>query len=202
MAIADYIFSEGLPLSTTSKDSFKLMVDTIRAAPLNYKLPSRAVVSSDILDRSYDQIKSKIDKLEDDAVTLQTDGWRDTQQRPLLNVLFRTVSKTFYYTSKETLGIPKTADYLVDFICSSIKELLKSGSQSLPRKPKTYISRLKTLLWENHFGKKLKLLTSLSLQRWNYLGLLTTWRMRMEEHWSQWENAITNRSNSRNITRI
>ena len=146
MAIADYIFSEGLPLSTTSKDSFKLMVDTIRAAPLNYKLPSRAAVSSDILDRSYDQIKSKIDKLEDDAVTLQTDGWRDTQRRPLLNVLFGTVSKTFYYTSKGTLGISKTADYLEDFICSSIKELLKSGSQSLPRKPKTYISKLKTLI--------------------------------------------------------
>ena len=82
MAIADYIFSEGLPLSRTSKDSFRLMVDTIRAAPLNYKLPSRAAVSSDILDRSYDQIKSKIDKLEVDAVTLQTDGWRDTQQSP------------------------------------------------------------------------------------------------------------------------
>ena len=85
------------------------MVDTIRAAPLNYKLPSRAAVSSDILDRSYDQIKSEIDKLEDDVVTLQTDGWRDTQRRLLLNVLFGTVSKTFYYTSKETLGISKTA---------------------------------------------------------------------------------------------
>ena len=59
MAIADYIFSEGLPLSTTSKESFKLMVDTIRAAPLNYKLPSRAAVSSDILDRSYDQIQNR-----------------------------------------------------------------------------------------------------------------------------------------------
>ena len=58
MAIADYIFSEGLPLSTTSKESFKLMVDTIRAAPLNYKLPSRAAVSSDILDIIDHMIKS------------------------------------------------------------------------------------------------------------------------------------------------
>ena len=121
MAIADYIFSDGLPLSTTTKDSFRLMVDSLRAAPPTYSLPSRKAISEDILDKSYDLMQSKIDNLEDDADALQTDGWRDNQRRPLLNVLFGTVAKTFYYMSKETLGISKNADYLEDFICTSIE---------------------------------------------------------------------------------
>jgi hypothetical protein len=82
-----------------------------------------------------------------------------------------------------------------------VAQAVKEWMSKSPKKTKDLYQQVKNTIMRESFWKKAKAFNVLVTPAVK-LRLLTTWRMRKEEHLSQWDNAITNRSNSRNITRI
>ena len=121
-ATADFFYNNAIPFSAVESSDFLNLIEAARSSKANP--PSRKALSSTILDATYDTLKSNIQTTEKDMsyVTLQSDGWRDNHSRPLLNILFGTISKTFFHTSIDTSGTRKNASYLASVMLDNIFE--------------------------------------------------------------------------------
>ena len=121
-----FFFGEGV---STRKAESALFIDALRKSieyGLSYKPPRRQLMNGALLQNEVERLKNVvlgplIKTIETFGATVESDGWTDNSQRPLLNFLIYSRRGVYYDKTVNTEGTSKDKAYIASSIINCIK---------------------------------------------------------------------------------
>jgi hypothetical protein len=127
MAAARFFYSNGIPFNVANSPYFTKFVADVAAFGPGYKPPKRDVLRETLLVKEKSRIQKLlqpvVDSLDTQGCTLTSDGWSNTQNRPLLNYLLVTTKGNIFLGATDTSGERKSAEYIAEELCTQIQEV-------------------------------------------------------------------------------
>ncbi len=109
-------YGNGLSFCLINDPHFKAAVEATADFGENYKLPSLVSLRTTLLDKEKvsveTELKSFMASARSSKATITSDGWSDTRNRPLLNLLMVTPKGEKFLESVDTSGDTKDADFI------------------------------------------------------------------------------------------
>jgi hypothetical protein len=121
----DCFYRTGIAFRIADSDVIKRFVQKLNPAYAPH-LPSSKKVSGILLDKHYNGIKRKVDTIlsQQSNLILITDGWTNIRSDHIVNFCVKSSdSKTFFYKSIDTKGLPQNARNISDAIIQILVEL-------------------------------------------------------------------------------
>ena len=143
-AVARFCYATGVPFNALVSPYFADMLTAVAAHGPGYKPPGINQLREKLLEDELANVKGAVKGLHSHLVTLYgcsvtSDGWTDTQSRPLLNILYVTPAGAVFVRAVDTSGQVKVLPALYAAACTNQKVLLCDGlswkaCQSQPRR--------------------------------------------------------------------
>lgn len=107
--MARWVYASGVAFNATNNDYFADMLRDVAAAGKGYKAPNINQLREQLLEAEYSRVKQQSEELHSTALrqtgcSVTSDGWTNTQHKPLLNVMFVTTSGAVFVDSVDTSG--------------------------------------------------------------------------------------------------
>jgi len=120
-------YGNGLSFRLINDPHFKAAVEATADFGENYKLPSLVSLHTTLLDKEkvlvVAEFKSFMASARSSKATITSDGWSDTQNRPLLNLLMVTPKGEKFLESVDTSGDTKDADFIAQVVGKAIEDV-------------------------------------------------------------------------------
>jgi hypothetical protein len=120
-------YGNGLSFRLINDRHFKAAIETIADFGENYKLPSLVSLRTTLLDKGKvsvaAELKSFMVSARSNKATITNDGWSDTRNRPLLNLLMVTPKGEKFLESVDTSGDTKDADFIAQVVGKVIEDV-------------------------------------------------------------------------------
>jgi hypothetical protein len=120
-------YGNGLSFHLINDPHFKAAVEATVDFGENYKLPSLVSLRTTLLDKEKvlvaAELKSFMASARSSKATITSDGWSDTRNRPLLNLLMVTPKGEKFLESVDTSGDTKDADFIAQVVGKAIKDV-------------------------------------------------------------------------------
>ncbi len=117
----------GLSFRLINDPHFKAAVEATADFGENYKLPSLVSLCTTLLDKEkvsvVVELKSFMASARSSKATITNDGWSDTRNRPLLNLLMVTPKGEKFLESVDTSGDTKDADFIAQVVGKAIEDV-------------------------------------------------------------------------------
>jgi hypothetical protein len=127
MAVARFFYSNGIAFNVASSPYFEQFVKAVAAFGPGYKPPKHDALRNTLLDREKARIEKELqpilETLETQGCTLTSDGWSNTQNRPLLNYLLVTTKGNIFLEAVDTSGERKSGEYIAADLSKQIQEV-------------------------------------------------------------------------------
>ncbi|GAQ91180.1 hypothetical protein KFL_007390040 [Klebsormidium nitens] len=127
-SVARFFYANGIPFNVARNPFFKEAVSAIAAAGNTYKPPGSKALRSNLLEKELDELQTDIDRLmqpalEKTGATIVSDGWTNTTNHPLLNVLVITPGLEVFTTAIDTSGERKFGEYIAEQLIPVIEKI-------------------------------------------------------------------------------
>ncbi len=127
-AVARCFYANGIPFNVARNPFFKDAVAAIAAAGPGYKPPSSETLRTTLLEREKESLSKDINslleaQLEKTGVSVNSDGWSNTSNRPLLNILLVTPTMEVFEAAVDTSGERKSGQYIAEQLISVIEKV-------------------------------------------------------------------------------
>jgi hypothetical protein len=120
-------FGNGLSFRLIDDAYFKAAVQATADFGENYKLPTSKALRTTLLDKEKDRLVKELDSYMASArgskATITSDGWSDTRNRHLLNILMVTPKGEKFVRSVDTSGETKDADFIAEVVGAAIERV-------------------------------------------------------------------------------
>jgi hypothetical protein len=120
-------YGNGLSFRLINDPHFKAAVEASADFGENYKLPSLVFLRTTLLDKEKvsvaAELKSFMASVRSSKATITSDGWSDTRNRPLLNLLMVTPKGEKFLESVDTSGDTKDADFIAQVVGKAIDDM-------------------------------------------------------------------------------
>lgn len=119
--IARAFYASGIPLATIENSFF---IQALHKINPEYHLPSRKVLSTNLLEKEYKQVSADINQQIKNAnyVCLISDGWTNIHQESIINFMV-TTPQPFFWKALETKENSHTGEYIAEQFDIVIKEI-------------------------------------------------------------------------------
>jgi hypothetical protein len=115
-AAARFFYSNGIATNVARSPYFHKFIDAVANYGKGYKPPKIDALLTTLLNKEKARIQKELqpvmDTLETQGCTLTSDGWSNTQHRPLLNFLIVTTKDNVFLGAHDTSGETKSAEYI------------------------------------------------------------------------------------------
>jgi hypothetical protein len=121
--LAEWIYGSGLPLHTVDSPLFRAFIYKLRPA---YRPLSRKVLSTSMLDATYNKYKSRMDNVIEryqGELSLNTDGWTNPRGDSIINYILVARDEALFVKSVSTGKDRHTGMYIADGLKETIEEL-------------------------------------------------------------------------------
>lgn len=120
--MARAIYATGVPLSLVEHPLWDDLFRKLRPA---WKLPSRKVLSTTLLEKEYGSVKDEVEGNINSSVhlNLSLDGWSNIRNEGILNFIVYTPNNPYFYSFVETKKNRHTSEYLLSEIVKIIDKL-------------------------------------------------------------------------------
>ncbi|CAH0550875.1 unnamed protein product [Brassicogethes aeneus] len=121
-ALAKFFFGCNIPLSVVESDHFKNFIANIRPA-YSSKLPSRKVLSTTLLDKTYNKCIEKSSKSLNVYSVLLIDGWKNSSSntKTVVSMLHNAGGSQAFLNAWDLTGDSETGDKLSEIVNESIQ---------------------------------------------------------------------------------
>ena len=122
LQIARYLYATNTPFRAVEHPEFKKMINALRPG---YKPPNRNSVSTDLLDKVHNSVKTTIkENLCNKKVCLALDGWSNVHNEPIIGVCVTDIEseRVHLIESIDTSGNSHTSEYLLQLLKNAIKK--------------------------------------------------------------------------------
>jgi len=120
-------YGNGLSFRLINDPHFKAVVEATADFGENYKLLSLVSLCTTLLDKEKVsvavELKSFMASARSSKATITNDGWSDTRNRPLLNLLMVTPKGKKFLESVDTSGDTKDADFIAQVVGKAIEDV-------------------------------------------------------------------------------
>jgi hypothetical protein len=120
-------YGNGLSFCLINDFHFKATIEATVDFGKNYKLPSLVSLHTTLLDKEKvsvaAELKSFMASAQSNKATITNDGWSDTRNRPLLNLLMVTPKGKKFLESVNTSGDTKDADFIAQVVGKAIEDV-------------------------------------------------------------------------------
>jgi len=120
-------YGNGLSFRLINGLHFKATVEATADFGENYKLPSLVSLHTTLLDKEKvsmaAELKSFMVSTRSSKATITSDGWSDTRNRPLLNLLMVTPKGEKFLESVNTSGDTKDANFIAQVVGKAIEDV-------------------------------------------------------------------------------
>jgi hypothetical protein len=120
-------YGNGLSFRMINDPDFKAAIEAIADFGENHKLPSLVSLCTTLLDKEKvsvaAELKSFMASARSNKATITSDGWSDTRNRPLLNVLMVTPKGEKFLESVDASGDTKDADFIAQVVGKAIEDV-------------------------------------------------------------------------------
>ncbi|KAL0225408.1 hypothetical protein RCL1_003320 [Eukaryota sp. TZLM3-RCL] len=127
LALANWFYGQGISFNNADSVLFQNAIAAVIKAGPSYKPPSSYQLSTTLLDKAVDKIDSQLVPFKEELGlvpgTLVSDGWKNTNKVPLLNVLIATEHGSCFVDNVDTSGKSKTSDYVAEVIIDHINKV-------------------------------------------------------------------------------
>ncbi|KAL0227493.1 hypothetical protein RCL1_003637 [Eukaryota sp. TZLM3-RCL] len=127
LALANWFYGQGISFNNADSELFQSAIAAVIKAGPSYKPPSAYQLSTTLLDKAVDKIDSQLVPFKEELGlvpgTLVSDGWKNTNKVPLLNVLIATEHGSCFVDNVDSSGKSKTADYVAEVIIDHINKV-------------------------------------------------------------------------------
>jgi hypothetical protein len=115
-ALMKMIVREGLPLHLVRARSLQHFIRVVQSLPAGYMPPAYDTARTVLLDQTVAGVERDLepwgDRTKKTGATITSDGWSDTTNRPLLNILAVNAKGAKFVDAINTAGQQKTAEYI------------------------------------------------------------------------------------------
>ncbi len=120
-------YGNGLSFRLINDPHFKVAVEATADFGENYKLPSLVSLRTTLLDKEKVSVATELQSFmasaQSSKATITSDGWSNTQNRPLLNLLMVTPKGKKFLESVDTSGDTKDADFIAQVVGKAIEDV-------------------------------------------------------------------------------
>ena len=126
-SVRRFFFVEDIPHLKVDSTFFHDMVQAIAKAGPSYKPPSSFQLGKRHLDEEVKVVEDKLSCIKEKwkiyGCTIVSDGWSDTRNRPIINVLASSMFGLVFLRSVDTSEECKTGEYIFDILKATILEI-------------------------------------------------------------------------------
>ncbi len=120
-------YGNGLSFRLINDPHFKAAIEATADFGKNYKLPSLVSLRTTLLDKEKVSVAAKLKSFmtstRSSKATITSDGWSDTRNRPLLNLLMVTPKGEKFLESVDTCGDTKDANFIAQVVGKAIEDV-------------------------------------------------------------------------------
>jgi len=120
-------YGNGLSFRLINDPHFKAAIEAITDFGENYKLPSIVSLRTTLLNKEKVSVAAKLKSFmastRSNKATITSDGWSNTRNRPLLNLLMVTPKGEKFLESVDTSGDTKDANFIAQVVGKAIKDV-------------------------------------------------------------------------------
>ena len=120
-------YSNGLPFSLAGNSHFKAAVEASCQFGPSYKPPTVKALRTTLLKKEKETLEEELQAFKEGLSlskgTITSDGWSDTRNRPLLNILLVSPKGEKFVKAVDTSGETKDATHIAGKICEAIEEI-------------------------------------------------------------------------------
>jgi hypothetical protein len=120
-------YGNGLSFRLINDPHFKAAIEVTADFGKNYKLPNLVSLRTTLLDKEKVSVAAKLKSFMASArsskATITSDGWSDTRNRPLLNLLMVTPKGEKFLENVDTSGDTKDADFIAQVVGKAIEDV-------------------------------------------------------------------------------
>jgi hypothetical protein len=131
-AAARFFYANGIAANVARSPYFQSFIDFVADYGKGYKPPKSDALLNTLLVKEKAKIQKDLqpimDTLETQGCTLTSDGWSNTQHRPLLNFLIVTTKGNMFLGARDTSGETKSADFIAQELLDKIREVGDSAT--------------------------------------------------------------------------
>jgi hypothetical protein len=128
------LYANGVPFNFVRSPYFKEALKKTGAFGSSYGGPSYNALREGSLDKAKQKIEKEmeplVESLEKSGCTIASDGWTNTQSRPLLNLLMVCPRGEVFLRAVNTEGATKDAPYTAAVICEAIEEVSRRSKSA------------------------------------------------------------------------
>jgi Protein of unknown function (DUF 659)/BED zinc finger len=119
--LARAFYASGIPLATIENP---FVIEALHKINPNYHLPSRKVLSTNLLEKEYKAVSANIKQQIKNAnyTCLISDGWTNIHQEPIINFMI-TTPQPIFWKALETKESSHTGEYIAQQFDIVIKEI-------------------------------------------------------------------------------
>lgn len=116
--LSNFFFGCNIPLQVVESDHFKKFVESLRPS---YKLPGRKLLSTTLLDRSYQKCKDTASAFISDESVLLIDGWKNTSSnaKTVVSMIHNAKGGQAFVDAWDLTGESETGDKLAEIVNKS-----------------------------------------------------------------------------------
>jgi hypothetical protein len=131
--VAQFFYANGIPFNVARNPFWKEAVEAIASAGKRYTPPASEQLRTNLLEKEVEALRLDMDKLlranlSKTGSTINSDGWSNTTNRPLLNVLLITPGLEFFVEAIDTSGERKSGEYIAKQLIRVIEKVCSKGS--------------------------------------------------------------------------
>ncbi|KAK2983482.1 hypothetical protein RJ640_006495, partial [Escallonia rubra] len=127
IAVTNFMFMTGIPLSASNSSYFQQMADAIAAAGPGYKMPSYNSLRGKLLNRSCQDLSEPLHELrkswEITGCSVMVDRWSDSTGRTVINFFVYCPKGTLFLKSVEATDVTKSSEELFSLFDSVVQEV-------------------------------------------------------------------------------
>ena len=125
--VARCIYACGITLNVVRSPYWQDMIREINKAPQGYKGPNYEKVRTQLLKNEKELVEDILAPILSSwssfGVTIVSDGWTNTRQRPLINIVATSPKGAMFIKAEDCLGEVKDAQFIVDVIIKAIEQI-------------------------------------------------------------------------------
>lgn len=124
-ALMQMIVREGLPIQLVRARSLQHFIQVVQSLPAGYTPPAYDSARTVLLDKTVKDVERDLepwgDRTRKTGASITSDGWSDTTNRPLLNMLAVNAKGAKFVDAINTEGQQKTAEYIAKHLEDGIE---------------------------------------------------------------------------------
>lgn len=121
------IYANGLSFNLVRSPYWKEMVRSINEAPKGYKSPGYEKVRGMLLEKEVKMIEDSLQPIRDSwietGVSIVSDGWKDSKNRPLINVIAVSPKGAMFLKAMDCEGQVKDGQFIADILIAAIEQV-------------------------------------------------------------------------------